>query len=75
VDLYKILDIDGENFEREKGESDTLAGFILELTGKFPVKSEKIPFENFVFSVETADKRRIKRVKLSILEPEEGDDD
>jgi gliding motility-associated protein GldE len=75
IDLYKILDIDGENFEREKGESDTLAGFILELTGKFPVKSEKIPFENFMFSIETADKRRIKRVKLTILEPEQGEDD
>lgn len=71
VDLYKILDIEGENFENVKGDSDTLAGFILELSGKIPMKNEKIKFENYVLTVEAADKRKIKRVKLTILEPEE----
>lgn len=70
VDLYKVLDIDGVNFEDEKGESDTIAGFMLELTGKFPEKTEKVNFENYTFSVETRDKRRIKRIKLTINEPE-----
>ena len=70
VDLYKILEIDGAKFEEEKGESDTIAGFMLELTGKFPDKTEKINFENYTFSVETRDKRRIKRIKLTINEPE-----
>lgn len=68
VDLYKILDIDGENFEEAKGESDTLAGFVLELTGKIPMKNEKINFENYVLTVEASDKRRISRIKLSILD-------
>jgi len=75
VDLYKILDIDGENFESAKGDSDTLAGFILELSGKIPMKNEKIKFENYVLTVEAADKRKVKRVKLTILEPEEPVDD
>lgn len=75
VDLYKILDIDGENFENAKGDSDTLAGFILELSGKIPMKNEKIKFENYVLTVEAADKRKVKRVKLTILEPEESVDD
>jgi gliding motility-associated protein GldE len=75
VDLYKILDIDGENFENAKGDSDTLAGFILELSGKIPMKNEKIKFENYVLTVEAADKRKVKRVKLTILEPEEPVDD
>lgn len=75
VDLYKILDIDGENFESAKGDSDTLAGFILELSGKIPMKNEKIKFENYVLTVEAADKRKIKRVKLTILETEETVDD
>ncbi len=66
VDLYKILDIDGNNFEEAKGESDTLAGFMLELTGRIPSKNEKLKFENYVLTVEAADKRRIKRVKLTI---------
>ncbi len=75
VDLYKVLDIDGENFESEKGESDTIAGFILELTGKFPEKTEKVNFENYTFAVETRDKRRIKRIKLTINESEKVEDE
>ncbi|HKL04016.1 MAG TPA: gliding motility-associated protein GldE [Cryomorphaceae bacterium] len=68
VDLYKILDIDGENFERIKGESDTLAGFVLELSGKIPMKNEKVAFENYMLTVEAADKRKIKRIKLTMLD-------
>lgn len=71
VDLYKILGIDGENFEEAKGESDTLAGFMLELSGKILTKNEKVNFENYLLTVEAADKRRIKRVKLTIREIEE----
>lgn len=70
VDLYKILDIEGDNFEEAKGESDTLAGFMLELTGKIPAKNEKLKFENYILTVEAADKRRIKRIKLTITENE-----
>lgn len=66
IDIYRILDIDGENFEQEKGESDTLAGFIIEQAGKIPLKGERIHFEQFTFTVEAADKRKVKRVKVSI---------
>ena len=66
-DLYRVLDIDGQAFEEKKGESDTLAGFILELSGKIPVKNEKINFDNYIFTVESVDKRRIKRIKLTII--------
>jgi putative hemolysin len=69
-DLYRVLDIDGEVFEDKKGESDTLAGFILELSEKIPVKNEKIAFDNYIFTVESVDKRRIKRIKLTLLNQE-----
>ena len=75
VDLYKILDIDGENFEDVKGESDTLAGFMLELSGKILSKNEKVKFENYILTVEAADKRRIKRIKLTLMDTVENDDD
>lgn len=71
VDLYKILDLDGENWEDAKGESDTLAGFILEQAGKIPLKNEKVKFENYVLTVEAADKRRIKRIKLTVTDSSE----
>lgn len=66
VDLYRILDIDEAIFEQSKGEADTLAGFILELTGKILKKNERVQFENFTFTIEAADKRRIKQVKITL---------
>ncbi|MBL4657287.1 MAG: gliding motility-associated protein GldE [Flavobacteriales bacterium] len=66
-DLYRALDIEGTSFEDAKGESDSLAGFIIELEGKIPLKNEKITFENYRFTIEAADLRRVKRVKVTIL--------
>ena len=65
-DVYRALDIDGSVFESAKGDSDTLAGFILELSGKILKKNEKVTFKNYIFTVEAADKRRIKQVKVTI---------
>ena len=44
-DLYRVLEISGDNFEEHKGDSDTLAGFLLELSGKIMLKNEKMSFE------------------------------
>ncbi len=69
-DIYRILKIDGEIFEKSKGESDTLAGFILELAGKIPVRGAIINFNQFVFKIEAVDKRRIKNIKMTITNQE-----
>lgn len=66
IDLYRVLDIDGARLEAVKGEADTLAGFVLEQTGKIPKKGEKIQFENLHFTIEAADKRRVKRIKVTL---------
>lgn len=71
VDLYKVLDIEGSIFEENKGESDTLAGFLIELSGKILRKNEKINFDNYTFIVEAADKRRIKQIKVTIHDQQE----
>ncbi|MEN8811511.1 MAG: gliding motility-associated protein GldE [Flavobacteriales bacterium] len=65
VDMYKIMDIEGESFEDEKGEADTLAGFLIEKSGKIMKKNERIKFGDYLFEVEAADKRRIKQVKIT----------
>ncbi len=65
VDMYKIMDIEGEIFEDEKGEADTLAGFLIEKSGKIMKKNERIKFGEYLFEVEAADKRRIKQVKVT----------
>ncbi|MDX6745746.1 gliding motility-associated protein GldE [Polaribacter sp. PL03] len=65
-DFCKVLDDEDEEiFEEEKGESETLAGFILEISGKFPKRGEKINFKNYTFTIEALDKKRIKQVKAT----------
>jgi CBS domain containing-hemolysin-like protein len=72
-DFYRVLEIEGEEFEEEKGDSDTLAGFILEIHGKIPKRNEKIYFKNYLFVIEAADSRKITSLKLTILEEENND--
>ncbi|WP_430928140.1 gliding motility-associated protein GldE [Polaribacter marinivivus] len=65
-DFCKVLDDEDEAiFEEEKGESETLAGFLLEISGRFPKKSEKIIFKNYTFTIEALDKKRIKQIKAT----------
>jgi gliding motility-associated protein GldE len=65
-DFYRIVDVDEEAFENNKGEAETLAGFILEILGNFPKKGHKIHFSNVYFTVEMVDKKRIKQLKVTL---------
>ena len=67
-DFYRIINISGENFEERKGEADSIAGFIIENTGSFPEKGQKINFENYTFSIESVNDRRINRIKVTLPE-------
>ncbi|MFL2563848.1 MAG: gliding motility-associated protein GldE [Flavobacteriales bacterium] len=67
-DFYRIINISGENFEQKKGEADSIAGFIIENTGNFPEKGQKINFENYTFSIENVNDRRITRIKVTLPE-------
>lgn len=69
-DFCKIVGIEDKIFTKAKGESDTLAGLLLEVMGRIPAKDESIEFDNFTFRVEAADKRRIKRIHVTLKEPE-----
>lgn len=65
-DIYKIVKIEDDAlFEENKGEAETIAGFVLEISKSFPKRNSKINFENYVFTIEALDKKRIKRVKLT----------
>ena len=65
-DFYKILGLEDDPFEDVRGESETLAGLILELTGEIPRKEQIIKFNNFTFRIESADRRRIKEIRVEI---------
>lgn len=65
-DFCKIVDFDEDLFEEVRGESETLAGLILELTGEIPQKGQIIKYGEFTFIIEIADKRRIKEIRVEI---------
>lgn len=65
-DLYRALNIEGTEFEENKGESDTIAGFLIEQAGKILMKNEKINFGNYTFTIEASDPRKIKQVKVEL---------
>ncbi|MCF6294286.1 MAG: gliding motility-associated protein GldE [Flavobacteriaceae bacterium] len=66
-DFYKIIKLEDEAiFETRKGEAETIAGFILEVSGGFPKLGSKIKFNNYVFTIEALDKKRIKQIKVTI---------
>ena len=66
-DFFKAIHLEEiEIFENVKGDSETLAGLLLELAKKFPRKGQKIKFEGYVFTVEELDQMRIKQVKVEL---------
>ncbi|AXG74101.1 gliding motility-associated protein GldE [Flavobacterium arcticum] len=65
-DFYRITDVEEEIFEESKGEAETLAGFVLEISGNFPKKAQKITFNGNIFTIESVDKRRIKQIKVTL---------
>ncbi len=68
-DFYKVLKLEDNGiFEDKKGDAETIAGLLLEISGSFPKRGEKIVVNNYVFKIESLDNRRIKQVKLTINE-------
>jgi putative hemolysin len=65
-DFCKILEIDEDIFEVVRGESETLAGLILELTGEIPESGQTVHYGRFVFRINSADRRRIKEIYVEI---------
>ncbi len=66
-DFFKAIHIeDTEIFENVKGDSETLAGLLLELAKKFPRKGQKIRFQDYTFTVEELEQMRIKQVKVEL---------
>ena len=68
-DFYKVIDLEEEGiFERSKGESESIAGFVLEIAQALPKVGQVIKFEGYEFVIESVDRKRIKRIKI-ILPP------
>jgi len=67
-DFYRITNSEEEPFEDLKGDSETLAGLLLETLGEIPEKGRKIAIGDFEFIIESVDKRRIREIRVSRIE-------
>jgi putative hemolysin len=70
-DFYKILEIKEDIFEDVRGESETLAGLLLELTGEIPAIGQIIHYGKFDFRINSSDRRRIKEIFVEITRDNE----
>lgn len=67
-DFLKITKAEIDFFDKIKGEYDTLAGLVLELEGNIPKIGTVYKITPFTIVVESADLRKIKRLKVTIDE-------
>jgi len=65
-DVCKAMHLPLDTFDKVKGDSDSLAGLILELSGKIPKVNDMIPCGDFEFTILDADSSRIKKVKVIV---------
>jgi len=66
-DFYRIIKLEDESiFENHKGEAETIAGFVLEISKSFPKIRSKIKFNSYTFVVEGIDNKRIKQLKVTL---------
>jgi|WetSurMetagenome_2_1015567.scaffolds.fasta_scaffold05991_2 putative hemolysin len=67
-DFYRITESEEEPFEDLKGDSETLAGLLLETLGEIPEKGRVVSIGDFEFTIESVDKRRIREIRVSRIE-------
>ncbi len=75
IDFCRVMDIDEKEFEYVKGDADTLAGLVLELAEEFPKRLQKIQYKNFLFQIESLDRKRLKQIKITQKIQDEKNDD
>ena len=64
-DFFRVINIEDSGlFDSIKGEAETLAGLVLEITKKFPRRGQKVSFKGYKFIVEEIDQFRVKQIKV-----------
>ena len=71
-DVCKIMGLPGDVFERVRGDSDSLAGLVLEIAGEFPQVEEEVVSGDFTFITLAINKNRIDKVKVVIRQNQEA---
>ena len=69
-DVCKAIGMPVDTFDTLRGESDSLAGLVLEIAGEFPQVNEEVISGNFIFIPLEINKNRIDKIKLTIKMPD-----
>jgi putative hemolysin len=72
-DFCKALELESNTFDEVKGDSESVGGLILELNNELPKVGEEINHDRFTFTIETVDRKSIKRVRVHINEHKESE--
>jgi gliding motility-associated protein GldE len=67
-DLCRLLNLETDYFDEVRGSSESLAGLLLELFSQMPRAGEVATHREVTFKVQSADKKRIKKVRVLVLE-------
>lgn len=65
-DVCKFMQLPIDTFNGIKGESDSLAGLVLEIAGEIPKVNETISAGDFDFTVLEIAKNRLQKIKITI---------
>ncbi|MEP7142191.1 MAG: gliding motility-associated protein GldE [Ferruginibacter sp.] len=65
-DVCKIIGLPKDTFEKVRGDSDSLAGLVLEIAGEFPPVEEEVVSGDFTFIPLAINKNRIDKVRVVI---------
>lgn len=73
-DVCKVMDLTLETFDEIKGDNESLAGLVLELTGEIPEINGVVSSGDFEFTVLEIEKNRLQKIKVTIIpQPPEED--
>ncbi|MFC0185609.1 transporter associated domain-containing protein [Pseudarcicella hirudinis] len=64
-DVCRALGVDNDFFDKERGESESLGGMLIEVFSRFPHSGEEIELNPFKFRILAVDSRRIKKIKIT----------
>ncbi|MEM1325301.1 MAG: gliding motility-associated protein GldE [Bacteroidota bacterium] len=65
-DFSRVIGIDQAEFDEARGDSDSIAGMILQITGRFPSANSVIPYKDYKFKVNAMTKRRIEKIVVTL---------
>jgi CBS domain containing-hemolysin-like protein len=66
VDACKMMELPVDTFDVIRGESESIAGLVLEIAGEIPKANEPIASGDFKFTVLKINRNRLERIMITI---------